>query len=366
MTKKHLLTFLLLLALLLSTLIGCVPAADISAKDEVQPDIPNLENKYFLSQLSGSELEFCTTIYGGLMALTETIDVSRTKDISFDRADELIQALFNDCPELYMCTGEYTLRGVDSVSSLDFRYRMSRDEYYSAAAEISTLIAEQTKYAAELSDYDKALFVHDLVNDGCSYSVDYELGDTAYGAIVGGKALCQGYAKAFQLIMHNLGIRCLFVSSAEMVHGWNIVELDGDFYQLDLTWNDSGDKGVYAYFNMSDELAATLDHSYDRLPGWSYPECSSTEHNYYVKNGIFVAADNDIHSAFTAQLNAVYAAGGGRLSLMAETSGQLNELLNNQHNWISEWNEDKYLTVGYTRLQLENNEHVYIAEFTFE
>ena len=329
------------------------------------PSIPNLEKKYFLSQLSDDELEFCTQVYAGLMALEESISIGSAGSIDFDRAGVLIQALFNDCPELYMCSGEYTIRGALSVSSLEFSYRMEKDEYYNAAREISTLTAGWREAVEGLSDYEKALYVYDAIAAGCTYSAGDELSDTAYGALIGGRALCQGYSKAFQLVMHSLGYRCLFVSSQAMVHGWNIVELDGEFYQLDLTWDDSGDIGAHAYFNMSDELARKLGHVYDRSEGWEYPVCDSLTLNYYSKNGLTVDVGESVQEAFFDQLDGLYARGGGRLTLLMIDPAQLTELVDYQHDWVSQWNRDKNLTVSYTRTILEDNDHVYIADFSF-
>lgn len=365
----------LMTAALALSLCACAPLGDMPAVSDTLaatptpeaelPPIPNLEKKYFLSQLSGGELEFCTRLYAGLMALEENISVSGTA-IDFDRADALIQALFDDCPELYMCTGDYTIRGIQTAGSLEFKYRMTREEYYSAAIEVSGLIGKWQEGTDGLADYDKALYVYDSIAALCSYSADDELSDTAYGALIEGKALCQGYSKAFQLAMHSLGMRCLFVSSEEMMHGWNIIELDGKFYQLDLTWDDSGDVGTYAYFNMSDELARKLGHVYDRSEAWDYPDCSSMEHNYYAKNGLLISADTALMEEFHARLDVLHASGGGRLTLMFEEAEQLSELTEKHHDWVSQWNQSKQLTISYTRIIPENNDYVYIADFSFE
>lgn len=367
--------FLLSAALACSLCACSLPSASPAASDTptVTPSpeinvlpIPNLEKKYLLNQLSGSELDFCTIVYAGLMVLENNINVSAAGAIDFDRADALIQALFDDCPELYMCTGDYTIRGTLSVSSLDFKYRMNKDEYYGAAREISSIIGGWKEDISALSDYEKALYVYDAISARCTYSAEDELGDTSYGALTQGKALCQGYSKAFQLVMQSLGMRCLFVSSEDMVHGWNIIELDGNFYQLDLTWDDSGDMGTHAYFNMSDELAQKLGHVYDRADGWEYPVCDAMELNYYERGGLRVSADEDAKAAFWARLDELYASGGGRLTLLFDSADQLSELAENQQDWVSEWNADKQQTVLYTRIIPENNAYVYIADFSFE
>ena len=51
-----------------------------------------------------------------------------------------------------------------------------------------------------------------------------------------GKAVCGGYAEAFQEFMHELGIECRAVVG--WIHEWNQVKLDDGWYWIDCTWND--------------------------------------------------------------------------------------------------------------------------------
>lgn len=75
---------------------------------------------------------------------------------------------------------------------------------------------------------------------------------TAYGSLVNGYAVCEGYARGFKLIMDNLDIPCVEVigyyidGEANEPHAWNYCMLDGKWYLVDPTMNDSGAKfGLY-------------------------------------------------------------------------------------------------------------------------
>lgn len=61
---------------------------------------------------------------------------------------------------------------------------------------------------------------------------------TSYGAFVNGNAVCQGYALAFKVLMDRAGIDCCYVNSKAISHGWNMVQLDGAWYHVDVTWDD--------------------------------------------------------------------------------------------------------------------------------
>ena len=68
--------------------------------------------------------------------------------------------------------------------------------------------------------------------------------DNPYGALVNGLAICKGYTSSFQLLMDLVGIECISVDgSADNgleigEHAWNLVRLDGDWYAVDVTWDD--------------------------------------------------------------------------------------------------------------------------------
>lgn len=58
--------------------------------------------------------------------------------------------------------------------------------------------------------------------------------------------VCEGYARAFKVLCDELGIPCVLTSGTARLnaedtpesHMWNYVELDGQWYAVDVTWND--------------------------------------------------------------------------------------------------------------------------------
>ncbi len=59
-----------------------------------------------------------------------------------------------------------------------------------------------------------------------------------YGTLVNRLSVCQGYAKTYQYLLNQLGIENYLCSSEKLVHVWNIVELDGVYYHVDVTYDD--------------------------------------------------------------------------------------------------------------------------------
>ncbi|WP_026527128.1 leucine-rich repeat protein [Butyrivibrio sp. VCD2006] len=96
------------------------------------------------------------------------------------------------------------------------------------------------------TDEEKALFVHDYLCETVIYDYDaydngyskYPLAYSSYGAIVLHKAVCSGYAYAYEKIMNRLGIECKYVTSDALSHAWNIIKVNGKWYYVDCTWDD--------------------------------------------------------------------------------------------------------------------------------
>ena len=96
----------------------------------------------------------------------------------------------------------------------------------------------------DMSSKEKIKVIHDYIINHTKYDQDrsdknilkYNSTDTAYGAIVEGYALCGGYTDAMMLFLEKFNIKSYKISSAN--HVWNYVYLDGNWYNLDLTWDD--------------------------------------------------------------------------------------------------------------------------------
>ena len=97
------------------------------------------------------------------------------------------------------------------------------------------------------SNYDKVKQVHDTLANMIEYDRTYSRPNThnIYGALIEKDVVCEGYAKAFKYILDSLNIPCILVggeatnSSGKTVsHMWNYVQLDGNWYGIDVTWDD--------------------------------------------------------------------------------------------------------------------------------
>lgn len=92
----------------------------------------------------------------------------------------------------------------------------------------------------DMSDLDKIIYLHDTIVDMTDYQVlDSKTIFTASGVFVENKAVCAGYAKALNVLLQRVGLETSYVSSESLNHGWSYVKLDGQWYHVDPTWDDT-------------------------------------------------------------------------------------------------------------------------------
>jgi len=155
----------------------------------------------------------------------------------------------------------------------------------------------------DMTDYRKELAIHDYLVENCEYDMDAVNGNeikpesfTAYGALCLGVAVCEGYAEAASILLNRAGVETKIITGASkgVGHAWNLVKIDGEFYHLDITWDDpyqADEKcGIrYYYFNLTDADISS-DHQWDES---KYEACTAKEYNYYKYNDMVVEDQDD-------------------------------------------------------------------------
>lgn len=91
----------------------------------------------------------------------------------------------------------------------------------------------------DMTDLDKLLYLHDVVVETVAYKKTTDAMYIASGALVDKQAVCAGYAKALNVLLHRVGLETSYVSGTSLDHGWSYVKLDGQWYHVDPTWDDT-------------------------------------------------------------------------------------------------------------------------------
>ena len=132
-------------------------------------------------------------------------------------------------------------------------------------ARVEEILAETI--ASGMSQVEMALSLHDYLVLHCAY--DWNVANrkgassynvyTAYGALMEGNAVCQGYAMAYNLLLNKVGIKTDYVTSVipnQGRHGWSLVKIEDTWYHVDVTWDDP------MPFNTGHDLPGYCRHDY--------------------------------------------------------------------------------------------------------
>lgn len=124
-----------------------------------------------------------------------------------------------------------------------------------------------------MSDYDRALALHDWLIYNANYDYTYTHRDAA-GVLLYGTGVCDSYGRAYLMLCTIAGLECMYISGTAGddpapedwgAHGWNMVKLNGKWYHVDCTWDDPGAGGYerHKYFCVDDETLSK-DHRWNR------------------------------------------------------------------------------------------------------
>ena len=175
---------------------------------------------------------------------------------------------------------------------------MSGDTLENARQEFDLAIEEMvSRITPVMSDYERELYLHDLLVSKVTYS-ESQNAHNAYGAIVEGVAVCEGYAEAMQTLLKRVGIECFAAYGASLSpatgksenHAWNYVKIDGIYYHLDPTWNDQGEMIFHMYFNIAEE-ELLQDHVLTET-NYPLPVCEHGKYYYFDTKDRVINAQN--------------------------------------------------------------------------
>ena len=153
---------------------------------------------------------------------------------------------------------------VGTVADHDWRYISD-----AAQAEAERVVDELI--TSNMSDYEVVKTLHDYLVTHCDYDYRVDIGNMPFishqaeGALLKGTAVCSGYAKAYEAMLDAAGIPNETITGyAGGYHAWNLVQVDGQWYHVDTTWDDpttqGGDYIRYTYFLKSDKVMASRSH----------------------------------------------------------------------------------------------------------
>ena len=173
-----------------------------------------------------------------------------------------------------------------SSASDTFNVTLSDAKYPSVASRVSAIAAAcEDAVGADASSYDKALWLHDYLIDNATYDLRYV---KAEGVLARGRGNCESYHAAYMRLLKAVGVDAGRIESQQDDHVWTAVKIEGEWCQVDVTWDDVDYKYTpfdlrHLYFGLTDELMGYAHKGHTApTPGF---ESNSFDGNYLIRSG---------------------------------------------------------------------------------
>lgn len=255
---------------------------------------------YYFEQLNSQEKTLYVECYQILAMQAQEILIST---LDAEVLPRIYQCIINDHPEFFYLNGytytQYTRDQEIQYITFSGRYVYDAEEVARRQklidAEVDNLVSRLMGY----DEYETVKRVYEELILSTDYSMDSPDNQNICSVFLDKKSVCNGYAKAAQYLLNDLGIPCIIVNGMTNgdTHAWNIVEIDGAYYHMDATW---GDPSYYSSTDSEKEGAPNIDYSYlcvtDAEIGknhaidqeFTLPACTSTKDNYFVREGLYL------------------------------------------------------------------------------
>lgn len=229
----------------------------------------------YYQMLSENQQSVYRQIYANAQNLTEKFAPEKT--VSASDVKTAFEAVIGDHPEMFWLETGYSSKYLTNGQcvEIDLKYNSTADDLESAKQRFDAAAQNLITGADSLdSNYEKEKYVHDALASAVTYDLTADMNQSAYSALVKGKSVCAGYARAYQYLLQQLGIPCYYCTGySGGDHAWNIVKLDDGYYNVDVTWDDAA-AIRYDYFNKTDaDFAST--HVRQNLSVY-LPACNGT------------------------------------------------------------------------------------------
>ena len=225
--------------------------------------------EFYRELLSDQESALYAVILENLKDRSELI---RFPPVSSQTVNRIISFVLRDHPEIAWTNGKW--RGEAGTTSFVIPdYTLDEAEIRTFQAETSRM-AEALDSALRLSEEQRLRQVFDFLLESIAYDLYAPHSQDAYGALIEGRAVCRGIAKAVQLLLRACGLHAITLEgrlNREARHVWNVVSLSSGCYHLDVTMGYPAFSALYTNRGLnyhSDAAFCVSDETLRRTHEW--------------------------------------------------------------------------------------------------
>ena len=246
---------------------------------------------FYYSQLNSIEKKIYNQYLSTLKEKKNTFIV--TGNIKEENLLRSRDALFFDHAEICEQSNAMSYMFLGNMLKVELDYYFSIEDIKKYEQEIIASVINNFKFLKMLSsDYDKLKYIHDYFCNHVTYDLEEENAFNILGPLLKNRGVCQGVAMSVKLICDYLKIKCYIAygtlkkDDGEEGHAWNVVNINDNWYHLDLT-NDLNNYQFslvsYDYFLISD---SDIYKTHTPTKDFKMMPCIDNKLNYYYMNHI--------------------------------------------------------------------------------
>lgn len=254
---------------------------------------------YYFNQLNKNQQKAYYAMKSGLLSLAPSFPVPR---LEHKELADVYFLLRLDCPEIFYSVS-YKYRYYEDSENIEMipEYLFQKNKIMDHQKAMDARVKKLARQAEKMSEKEKELFIHDFICQNIHYDkLKKPYSHEIIGPLGYGVGVCEGIAKSVKILCDALGIWCMIAISdsnpekkIKYRHAWNIVRIDGKYYHLDATFDNTlghGEMIRYDYFNLSDSQIFK-----DHEPViWKTPKCEDSEHTYYREKKVSFTKYEDV------------------------------------------------------------------------
>lgn len=244
--------------------------------------------KYYFSKMNKQQQGVYFSIEEGLKSLAPSFDVPLLEGKEIFDIHFLLRL---DCPEVFYSSGiKYRYFDNSSMVEVSVDYLFDKKKVKSHQQAMSSRVEKLARPAMNLREEEKLKYIHDFICQNIKYDkLKKQYSHEIIGPLGQGVGVCEGISKTVKILCDKLGIWCAIAISdanpekgVKYRHAWNVIRIDGKYYHMDATFDNSLGKGEeirYDYFMLSDKQ---IFRDHEPLI-WAMPQCEDGDSFYYKK-----------------------------------------------------------------------------------
>jgi transglutaminase-like putative cysteine protease len=308
---------------------SALPAPDPSVDGDTSiytPTAPISSNEIYFAydyrSLTAAQKQLYTFFVNNVNALPENLMLGDIK-VTADDYQIVYNMILQYDPRFFFLGNEIRAAHYPNdtyLTAIMPSYNDEKNAIISASEKIETAAELILSETTGLGEFDKAVYFYDTLLDRCRYELEGDTARTLYGVFINGAAQCQGYAKAYKYLCNKAGLECYLVNgytAAGEAHMWNLVRVNGNWYNVDLTKGDSNEDFAKYNYCLIDDAHIYKNYTRDHR-NTALPAANSMSDNYYVRKGLYAKTADEAMLIFKRAVLSGTSVSDGCIEIMVD------------------------------------------------